>query len=286
VRVIAPSSPFDRALVFRGMGWLASRYRVEFAPSLCARAGYLAGSDERRLEELNAALRDPAVAAIVAARGGYGIARILHLADAAALREHPKWLVGFSDITALHALAWRHDVASLHASMVGGLGRGDAVARAAWRQALEAPGQARVLFGSAAYCGGRARGPLVGGNLTVLAAVALAGLLALPEGCILALEDINEAPYSVDRLLSALHGAGALRPVAAVALGEFTDCKPGHHGVPVEEVLRERLALLRVPVLAGLPFGHGRRNEPLLLGCDAELDASALELRMGALARP
>src|ERR1041384_6961368 len=99
VAVIAPSSPFDRALVFRGMGWLSERYRLSFDRDLFERKGYLAGSDERRLDELDRRLRDPDLSAVLVARGGYGLGRIAHRADWGALRAAPKWLVGFSDAT-------------------------------------------------------------------------------------------------------------------------------------------------------------------------------------------
>src|SRR3954468_81949 len=92
LRVIAPSGPFDRTLVLRGLGWLGERYRVEFDWSIFERTGFLAGGDERRLDELNLALADPNLGAIIAARGGYGLTRIAHLADYGALLRYPKWI--------------------------------------------------------------------------------------------------------------------------------------------------------------------------------------------------
>ncbi|MDQ2644139.1 MAG: LD-carboxypeptidase, partial [Myxococcota bacterium] len=126
MRVIAASSPFDRALFYRGVGFLAERYRVEIAPGTLERSGFLAGSDEVRLGALNDALLDPGVRAVIAARGGYGALRIAHRARWDALTRDPKWLVGFSDVTSLHLEAQRAGVCSLHADNAGGLGRGDA----------------------------------------------------------------------------------------------------------------------------------------------------------------
>src|SRR5688572_14114904 len=143
IRVIAPSSAFDRTLALRGIGWLAQRYRVEFSWQSFAREGFLAGSDQRRLDELNAALECADLSAIACARGGYGLTRIAHLANWASLRMQPKWIIGFSDITALHVEAQAQGVASVHADNVAGLGRGDARARELWRDALEAPSEAR-----------------------------------------------------------------------------------------------------------------------------------------------
>jgi muramoyltetrapeptide carboxypeptidase len=282
VRIIAPASPFDRTLALCGMAFLGKRYRVEFDWRMFERDGFLAGSDERRREELSRALAAPHVAAVIAARGGYGITRIAGDVDFGLLRAAPKWLVGFSDVTALHAEALAVGVASLHAHHAAGLGRGDAHARARWLAALEQPLAARSLRGQGLHPG-RVRGPLVGGNLTVLFTCAVTGRLRLPDGAILALEDVTEASYRVDRMLSALRLGGHLRGVAGVALGGFTDCSPGVHRVPVEQVLQRELASLGVPIVAALPFGHDLPNEPLLLGAEAELDADQGLLRVGQL---
>lgn len=282
VRVIAPASPFDRTLALCGMAFLGERYRVQFDWRMFERDGFLAGSDARRRAELAEAIAAPEVAAVIAARGGYGITRIASDVDFAALRRSPKWLVGFSDVTALHAEAQAVGVASLHAHHAAGLGRGDAHARADWLSALEAPLAPRLLAGQALRPG-KVRGPLVGGNLTVLFTCAVTGRWRLPPGAILALEDVTEVSYRIDRMLSALRVGGHLRGLAGVALGGFTDCPPGQHGVPVEQVLARELAAWGVPVVTGLPFGHDLPNQPLLLGAEAELDADAGYLRLGQL---
>lgn len=278
IHVVAPSSPFDRTLVLRGMGWLGERYHVRWDPTLFDRSGFLAGSDERRERELCSALAAPDVRAIVAARGGYGLTRIAHRIDFTRLRASPRWIVGFSDITALHVEAARVGVASIHGENVAGLGRGDAHARSEWITALEAPCVPRTLGGTDSWRGGSAEGLLTGGNLTLLFTCAAAGRLALPDDCILALEDVSETAYRVDRMLHALIAGGALRKVSGIALGDFEDCGAGRHGVPVESVLRDGLSRLGVPVVAGLPFGHGRRNAPLSFGRKARLDADRCEL--------
>jgi muramoyltetrapeptide carboxypeptidase len=275
VRIIAPSSPFDRSLFFRGLGWLAERYRVEIAPGTLARQGFLAGTDATRRRALDEALAAPDVRAILAARGGYGALRISPLANWRELRKSPKWLIGYSDITALHVEACRMRVCSLHAENATGLGRGDAHARAAWLDALEHPARARRFDGLGALRGGSGAGVLVGGNLTVLFAAHAAGRLRLPDESVLFLEDVTESSYRIDRMLSALVMSGVLDGVAAVVLGDFTDCSEGPHRVPVQAVLAERLGVLQVPVLTGLPAGHGQHNAPLPFGMKAHVDARA-----------
>jgi muramoyltetrapeptide carboxypeptidase len=274
VRVIAPAGPFEPPLVWRGLGWLSERYDVRFTRRIFARHGYLAGDDQSRRAELAAALCED-VDAIVCDRGGYGATRIADAIAWDALADRPRWIVGFSDVTALHVEAWRVGVASLHAHNVGGLGRGDARARQEWIAQLEAPRRQRTWSGLATVFPGQATAPMVGGNLTLLHACAAADRLLLPQACILLLEDVSEAPYRLDRALTSLRSAGVLGAVAGVVLGEFTSCDAGRDGVTVAAVMRDRLGDVGVPVVAGAPVGHGRRNEPFVCGAPVTLTADA-----------
>jgi muramoyltetrapeptide carboxypeptidase len=254
------------------LAWLRAHYRISFERGLFAREGFLAGNDERRLKELVAAITDPSVDAIVTARGGHGLLRIIHAVPWGRLRERPKWIVGFSDPTALHAEAWNVGITSLHAANVAGLGRGHEETRAQWRRRLEHPDEERTLFGTG-LVPGRVRGPVVGGNLTVLTMLAAANRLHLPEGCILLLEDVTETSYRIDRMLAALRAGGHLDRVAAYAFGEFTDCGSGLFRVPVDAVIEAFLGSSR-PAICGLPVGHGVRNVPVTLGAEATLDGA------------
>lgn len=278
MRVIAPSGPFDRTLCLVGAGFLGQRYRVRFDWSMFQRTGFLAGSDARRRTELETAAAAPEVRALVAARGGYGLTRIVHAAELRPLVDQPKWVVGFSDVTALHVECARLGLASIHAHNCAGLGRGDAHARAALIDVLEHPTRPRRFTGLETWHPGSASGPLFGGNLTVLFTLAAAGRLFIPDGAVLFIEDVTESAYRLDRMLSALWVGGALDRVAAVAVGELTDCPAGPHGVPAEVAVRTRLADLGVPVVAGVPAGHGRHNAPLVLGAPARVADGALAL--------
>jgi muramoyltetrapeptide carboxypeptidase len=274
VAVFAGSSPFDATLAFRGLAFLRGRYRVRWSRSLFERKGYLAGDDDRRLGELARALADPDVRALVAVRGGYGLPRIAPALDLAPLARDPRWIVGFSDVTALHVELARLGVASLHGPMVAALGRGDAWTRERWIRALEDPLAPLAFEGLRAWAPGRAEGPLVGGNLSLLHAAAAAGRLALPPAAVILLEDVGERPYRLDRMLTTLAQGGLFRDAAGVLVGDFTDCLPGPDGVRAEDVLRERLGGLGIPVLAGAPVGHERYNHPLVLGRRFRLDAA------------
>ncbi len=267
--VVAPSSPFPRDELWRGLAWLRTRYRIRIAPDVFDRDGYLAGSDDRRRAELARALADPETKAIVAVRGGYGVLRVVDELGWSAFERRPKWIVGFSDVTALLAMAWRAGVAAVHGPNVTGLAAASPQVRAAWLSSIERPAASRIWRGLRVIHGGEARGVLVGGNLAIVHAMAAAGRLVMPEGAILALEDVTEAPYRVDRMLTALHLGGYLDRVSAMVFGGFDRCGPGPDGRTIDEVLEERTRSLGIPVLGQAPFGHGPRNEAFVLGMPA-----------------
>jgi muramoyltetrapeptide carboxypeptidase len=278
VAVVAPSSGFPRGPFFEGLAWLAGRYDVVVRTAVLSRKGYLAGDDRRRERELVDALVDPTVKAIVAARGGYGAMRIVESealqAAVLELPRSPKWLVGFSDVTALHAVASSSGVCSVHGPNVTGLG-GSAASpsvRASFLRALERPDASYVWEGlRVVHDGPTARGPIVGGNLALVCAMAAAGKLAVPDGAVLALEDVTERPYRIDRMLTSLRLGGVLARVSAIVFGSFAQCDPGPDGVSVAEVLADRTTGLGVAVLAGAPFGHDAQNEAFVLGTPVEV---------------
>ncbi len=272
VRVVAPSSGFPAKEFLSGLAWLHGRYRLEFQPNILARDAYLAGNDERRLDELSRAFRDDRVKAIVCARGGYGATRIAHLLPWDEFKQRPKWIVGFSDVTALHLLAQEHGVASVHGANVTGLGgrRATPWLRHTWMRALEQP-LATAEWSLNVLHPGSAKGVLVGGNLALVHAQAAAGMLHVPKGAVVALEDVTEKPYRIDRMLTSLLVGGAFAHASAIVFGEFTECGPGPDGRTVDSVLSERTATLGIPVFSGAPFGHGVRNDSFALGRTVEI---------------
>lgn len=285
VMLVSPSGPTRPERVARGVELLSHwGLRVETAPNVFARHGYLAGTDEQRLADLNLALRDQRVRGVLATRGGYGAQRIVDGIDFTAVRADPKVVVGFSDITALQLALWR----GARLATVHGPG-------AAWLDERTGPESAESLRRAvmtaepvvvAARAGeetalvrlpgatGVASGPLIGGNLSLLAASV--GTPDLPDlrNAVLLLEEIGEPPYKVDRMLLHLRRSGALAGVAAVAVGQFTECAD-QWTTTVAEVLTEHLATLGVPVLGGLPVGHGRDQLTVPLGVPATVDVAA-----------
>ncbi len=282
IRIVAPSGPVPRAGFEAGAAILGARYSLRFDDGIFARDGYLAGPDERRLAELLAALDEPGVDAVMMARGGYGLLRLLPFLDPAALARRPRPLVGFSDGTALLAFAGRSGVAAVHGPVVTQLGGLSGADRGALFERLEIPGSAVLLDELEEIVPGRARGPLVGGNLEIFSRLLGTPYLPPLDGAILFFEDLGERPYRIDRLITHLDLAGVFGAASAVVLGDFSSCRepePTRAESPsADEVLMERLGRLPIPVARGGAFGHGARNRALAYGALAELDT-----RSGAL---
>lgn len=273
IAIVAPSSGFAREELFRGLAWLGVRYRLRVPAAILARKGFLAGDDDARARVLAAAMTDPDVAGIVCARGGYGATRILDRLPWDAFAAHPKRLVGFSDVTALHLAAQARGIETVHGPNVTGLGRSiDASERLSLIGALE--DLPLAAWSVTMLVGGEAHGPVLGGNLALVEAMAAAGALPSLAGAIVALEDVTERPYRIDRMLTALRPH--LRNAAAIVFGGFTQCAPGPDGVTVEEVLAERTGDLGIPVATCAPFGHGAPNHAFPLGRLAHLGGARL----------
>jgi muramoyltetrapeptide carboxypeptidase len=277
VRIVAPAGPVPRPEFEAGAALLAQRYRLRYDPDTLFRStGYLAGPDEVRVEELHAALRDPEARAVILARGGYGLLRLLTYLDPALLQANPKPIVGFSDGTVLLAWAARAGVASVHGPVVTQLARVPDEDRAGLFGLLEGPGPGLLLSDLDAPVPGRVQGPLLGGNLEVFSRLVGTPFLPDLDGAVLFFEDLGERPYRVDRLLTHLDLAGVFGAAAAVVVGDFSDCKErpdsGLSSPPVEEVLLERLGRLAIPVAFGGTFGHGTRNVAVPYGTLVELD--------------
>jgi muramoyltetrapeptide carboxypeptidase len=281
--VVAPGSPFEPAALEAGLAVLRDRLGLvpRLRDDLHARAGYLAGDDARRLDEWREAVADPEARAIFCARGGYGAMRLLPAIDPAPLLARPKLLVGFSDVTALHALLNRAGLATVHGPVLTQLGRApeEAVAhleallcgRAPRAGAWSTPAPGAGLVGGATITPGRASGPLLGGSLTLLAHLCGTPFLPPLEGAILALEDVGERPYRLDRYLTQLRLSGALDRLAGVAVGQLTGCDDGDGAAA--EAVRGLVRALGVPAVEGFPFGHEDRNLALPLGPRATLVA-------------
>ena len=296
VGVIAPSSaPFERSEVRIALDIVESLgFKAQPGKNLFQRRGYLAGTDEQRVNDLNAMFADPDVDAIFCLQGGYGALRILPLIDYAAIAANPKILLGYSDVTALlNAIQKLTGLVTFHGPIArqtftdytysafrSVLIENTADLNLAPPPPFEAgPGRVERENRLHALVPGSASGHLVGGNLSLL--VAMMGTPYEPalDGAILVLEDVDEAPYRIDRMLTHLHLAGVFQRVNGVVLGKFTNADTDNPSLSLYEVFAERFQALNIPVLQGLMIGHVSDQATLPIGAEVYLDASNLTLR-------
>jgi muramoyltetrapeptide carboxypeptidase len=246
------------------------------------RTGYFAGRDEQRAADLQNAFDDTAIDAIWALRGGYGALRLMPHLNFSRVRDQPKAFIGFSDNTTLHLALFNAGAVSFHGPHAGGDFPPET------REAFEC-----VLFDAApagrlplrandpapsTVRSGVARGPLIGGNLALLAAACGTDSCLQARGCIVFIEDVSEAVYRIDRALMQLYASGAFVGVAGFAFGRFTDLPPSANDRPILDVLGEIAQRLRVPAVCDFPIGHIEHNWTVPVGVVAELDADAAVL--------
>ncbi|MEH1902837.1 MAG: LD-carboxypeptidase [Nostoc sp.] len=275
LRVIAPSGalrelePFGRSVEI----WRSHGYQVEISPKIDDKWGYLAGTDEDRRNQLAAAWQDPDCRGILCARGGFGSTRILENWHWQQSSELPKWLIGFSDITALLWSLYNVGISSLHGPVMTTLA--DEPDWSIERLFNWVEGRDTKPLKGYGWGGGIATGILLPGNLTVATHLLNTPMQPNFDGVILALEDVTEPPYRIDRMLTQWRLSGCFAKLRGIALGGFTRCQapPNVPSFSVEEVLRDRLGDLGIPVVSHLPFGHDSPNAVLPVGVEVTLDA-------------
>ncbi len=286
IGLVAPSGPLqgqsdiDTALAtVRSFGWDAI-----VSENVLRRDSYFAATDAQRIADFNAALRDDSIDAIWCLRGGYGVMRILDCLDYDAMRRHPKPVMGYSDISALHAAVGRAcEIVTYHSP--NARTPLTPFARSSFERAViagtdscgNAP-RARVVRA------GIARGRLAGGNLSLISSLAGTSYVPDLEGAILVLEDTNEGLYRIDRMLTQLSLSGDLSGITGLVFGYCTDCEadesPGdaREDRTLDDVLREFADALKIPCIAGIPMGHVDDQWTIPLGAVALLDTSTSTL--------
>ncbi|MDX2200359.1 MAG: LD-carboxypeptidase [Phycisphaerae bacterium] len=304
IAFIAPAGKLDRVRMELARKRLeAEGFVVKVPEDLYRNRGYLAGTDERRAAELMAAFTDPTVKAVLPGTGGYGASRILDQLDYDVIRNNPKVFIGFSDITALHlAIQKKCGLVTFHTpNPQWGLGSTDNLkpisAKYFWRTLRNAdyfdpagkplpPGFEYEWPSDIApfkvVVPGVARGRLTGGNLSLIAALMGTPYEMETAGRVLFIEDIDERPYRIDRFLCQLRSAGKLKGLAAVILGQFTNCepKPDEVSLSLEEVLLDYFGEMKVPVIMNFPAGHVPNNLTLPFGAMVEVDTHAGRVRV------
>jgi len=288
VAVVAPAGAIDDLDLNAGVRVLeTSGFRVRLGASVRNRNGYFAGTDRERAADIHAMFRDPEVRGILTARGGYGSGRILPLLDPEIVRAYPKIFVGHSDVTCLlNDFVQRAGMVTFHGPMVAGLPHRPEITvpflamlrgeRIGWHQTAEAVIQP-----------GTAEGVIVGGCLSLIVSQLGTPFGMETRGRLLFLEDVNEKPYRIDRMLTQMRQAGLFDEVAGVIFGDMIGCgDPAGERVSVCDVISEVFATADYPVAYGLPSGHGRGTVTLPLGVRARLAGERLTLLESPLSDP
>ena len=285
IAVTAPAAAVDVAAVEAGARLLErAGFKVRIGETVGKQSGYLAGTDAERLAELQALFADRSVRAIIAARGGYGSGRLLPRFDVETARRHAKLFVGYSDVTfLLIELVQRANLVVFHGPMVADFAANPTGAEALLRM-LAGDRTAWNLRAREIVQPGTGEGVIVGGCLSILVAGLGTPHAVDTKGRLLFLEDVNEKPFRVDRMLTQLRQAGKLDSVAGVLFGDMTGCGHAGDAVTVRDVIREAFAGARYPVVFGLPTGHGGGTATLPLGVRARLAGERLHLLESPLA--
>jgi len=242
---------------------------VVIGETLNAEYHQFAGDDDLRARDMQRFLDDDNIKAIIAARGGYGTVRIIDKLDFSRFAQNPKWLIGFSDITVLHAHLWaNYGVRTIHGQMPVNVADASATSLETLRKSLFGEDVRYEVDAHSLNRTGEASGTLVGGNLSLLISILGSVSDYSYDSKILFLEDVGEYLYSIDRMMRALKRAGKLKNLAGLIVGGFTECKDNDipFGQTVEEIIAEVVSEYNYPVCYGFPAGHISDNRALIFG--------------------
>jgi muramoyltetrapeptide carboxypeptidase len=277
VRLVSPAGVIDSELVEGAANCLKNwGLIVHVGKNAVVRRGRFAGNAQERLSDLQEALDDSACSAIFCTRGGYGTIQFIDNLNWDAFKKHPKWLIGYSDITMLHAFLSKNEVASIH----GGMAK--ALAKSSKEEQEHVSLLRKVLFGTFPDYSceshslnhiGTAVGTLTGGNLSILYSLRGTPYDFIPEKSILFIEDIGEKPYVVDRMMHNLKLGGILSRIAGLIVGNFSDFEEDPlFGKTVYEIIADAISDFNYPVCFNFPVGHDGRNLPMICGAKVQLD--------------
>lgn len=255
---------------------------VEIATHAEGQYGRFGGTVDQRIADLQQAMDDPDVRLIFCSRGGYGIVHLLDKLNFEGIKKYPKWIVGYSDITALHLALLQDGIVSLHAPMARHLTEDSLdIASSYLKDSLFINMPEYSRDSHSLNREGLVRGKLFGGNLAVLSGLIGTPYMAVPENGILFIEDIGEAPYKIDRMMWQLKLSGILSRISALIIGQFTDCSEDPlMGSTIYESISDIVKDYNYPLVFNFPVGHVKENYSLLHGAAVELEVSENNVKM------
>ncbi len=282
IRIVSPAGKVDEKYILPAVEWLQNNgYEVVLGDHVFSRHFQFAGTDNQRLYDLQTALDDPETAVVICSRGGYGTVRIIDKLDCRKFKDFPKWLVGFSDITILHACMNNFGVATIHGAMPRYFfHEGNPAENLTSLIQLLTSGKIAYSFQNGEFNrAGQVSGELVGGNLSIISSLQGTKYELKTDGKILFLEDIDEFLYHTDRMMHQLKLAGKLDNLAGLIIGDFTDMKDNElpFGKSVHEIIAEAVEEFQYPVAYGFPAGHNKKNLALAFGQIWQLEVSEKE---------
>lgn len=283
IAIVSPAGIIKPQIVYNCLPILADRGWVPYVgENTFNRWGTYAGTDDERYDDLSTAFLDPNTRAIICARGGYGAVRLLERLDRLPLRDDPKWVIGYSDISALHALMTSKGIKSIHAPMTKHIAEqsGEDEDSRLLFDILEGSAPDFEIESHSLNRNGEAEGLLVGGNLAVIAGLISTPFDVIRRGRILFIEDIAEPIYKVERILYNLRLSGALAGLAGLVVGQFTDYAPDRNSSTMEEMISEMVAPYDFPVCYGFPVGHVDHNVPMICSSIVRLEVSSNQSRL------
>ncbi|MFT6866397.1 MAG: muramoyltetrapeptide carboxypeptidase [Cyclobacteriaceae bacterium] len=287
IQLITPASALSRSSFEKTMENMEMlSFKIKYSDNIRVRSGFLSGTDEQRLQDLQNAFLDDTVDAVLCARGGYGSGRLLPMIDYDLIRNNPKIFIGFSDITALLiAFYQKSGLIGFHGP-VGASEFNDFTVDCLLDTIQKGKHSKISNDGSAPIFAGTCEGRMIGGNLSILVSLIGTPFDMVYDDHILFLEEIGESTYRVDRMLTQLVNSGKLKKVKGIVLGYFTNCDTNpddpyfDFSISLDEVFKNRFEHLGIPVAKGFPIGHEAHNTTIPLGIKASLDAEKGQIRM------
>ncbi len=273
IAIVSPAGSIEAKHVHAAVKVLEQQgWRPYIGDYALGKSGSYSGTGTERFHDLSHALTDPTVKAVICSRGGYGAVHLLDRLDALPIQRDPKWIVGFSDISALHALMARKGIVSVHAPMTKDIARGaDDPDNALLFSILRGEKPTQKFPSSAFDRPGLATGKLLGGNLAVIADLIGTPFDVIQPGSILFIEDVEEPIYKTERILYQLRLSGKMASLAGLMVGQFTGYRPNANYKLMEEMIVDMVAPYDFPVAMNVPFGHVDHNIPLVSGAKTTL---------------
>lgn len=292
IQIVAPSRWVSESLLEEATSIIEAKgYKARFSENISLKNGQFAGEDSLRAEDFIKAWKDKEVKALWIARGGYGAQRIVDAISKKLASPQLKWVIGFSDCTAIHAALSNKNICSIHGPVISTVRQTEEedVAEIFRMLAGETPGD-MILHGCEWNSTGRASGRLVGGNLSVLQTMIGTASMPVDEGDVLFIEDVDEMLYHLDRMMLHLKRSGVLGRISGLLVGGMTDMRDNtlEHGFSQDnpygkrayDIIIEHCNSLSIPMAFGLPCGHGNRNRPLLMGASVDMNVNASGVRI------